>query len=227
MDDSAIGRLNNVLKTAKPEKLRGLMTHEFSAYLGRIYVELDYIHPFSDGNSRTLRTFTRQLARESGYELSWDRFSSSDIGRDLLYIARDRSVNKLAMPHVQNESTMRKISFTQDRLKANRALPDLLLDAIRPSRAVAFEQMAESKALKAHPELDEAYKTMHKAATYFELKMPDIADARAAGIQSVLKHVQSRLNIGETGNFSQGRAPSVQERQTSQRPPDPEPERER
>jgi len=74
-------------------------------------------------------------------------------------------VNELAKPHVQHENTIRKILHTQDRLEGNRALPDLLRDAVRPSRAVAFEQMNEREALKEHPELQEAYKTMHTAAT--------------------------------------------------------------
>jgi cell filamentation protein len=45
-------------------------------------------------------------------------------------------VNELAKPHVQHENTMRKILHTQDRLEGNRALPDLLRDAVRPSLAL-------------------------------------------------------------------------------------------
>lgn len=146
MDEAAQARLDKALEGAKPDELRDLKTDEFTARIAKVYTELDYVHPFSDGNSRTLRTFTKQLAKESGYELDWERFGSSPAGRDLLYIARDRSVNELAKPHVQQESTMRKIIYTQDRLDGNRALPDLLRDAVRPSRAVAFERITEAKA---------------------------------------------------------------------------------
>lgn len=205
MDDAATARLDKALEAAKPAELRGLKTPEFTARLAKIYAEVDYVHPFSDGNSRTLRTFTKQIAKEAGYEVDWERFGRSDVGRDLLYIARDRTVNELAKPHVQHENTMRKILHSQDRLEGNRALPDLLRDAVRPTRAVAFEQMTEREALKEHPELQEAYKTMHTAATYFASKMPGKPEAQEAGIQSVMSHVQGRLNAGETADFHQGR----------------------
>ena len=52
------------------------------------------------------------LPQSIGYEIDWQRFSQNDIGRDLLYIARDRRVNKLAKPHVQHENTMQKILHT-------------------------------------------------------------------------------------------------------------------
>jgi len=216
MDDAATARLDKALEVANPDELRGLKTPEFTARLAKIYTELDYVHPFSDGNSRTLRTFTKQLAKEAGYEVDWERFGRSDVGRDLLYIARDRSVNELAKPHVQHENTIRKILHTQDRLEGNRALPDLLRDAVRPSRAVAFEQMNEREALKEHPELQEAYKTMHTAATYFASKMPGKTEAQEAGIQSVLNHVQNRLNAGETANFSQGRESAQTQKEVAQ-----------
>ncbi len=148
MDEAAQARLDKVLEDAKPDMLRGLSTVEFTASLAKLYAELDYVHPFSDGNSRTLRTFTKQLARESGYELDWERFNRSPVGRDLLYIARDRSVNDLAKPHIQDEDAMRKIIYTMDRLEGNRALQDLLRDAVRPSLAVAPERIQEAEALQ-------------------------------------------------------------------------------
>ena len=201
MDDDATARLDEVLAGARPDELRGLKTPEFTARLARIYAELDYIHPFGDGNSRTLRSFTRQLAREAGYAVDWERFSRSDVWRYLLYIARDLSVNELAKPQLQHENTLRNIQYTQDRLDGNRALPDLLRDAVRPSRAVAFEQMSERKALQALPELQDAYETMHTAAAYFAAKMPGHPEAQEAGIRSVMEHVQNRLDAGETGGF--------------------------
>ncbi|MCW8200643.1 cell filamentation protein Fic [Verminephrobacter aporrectodeae subsp. tuberculatae] len=227
MGDAATDRLDKVLESAKPDALRGLKTSEFTARFAKIYAELDYVHPFSDGNSRTLRTFTKQLAKEAGYEVDWERFGRSDVGRDLLYIARDLIVNGLAKPYVQNESAMRKILSTQDRLEGNRALPDLLRDAVRPSRAVAFEQMTEREALKEYPELKDAYETMHTAAAYFESKMPGKPEAQEAGIQSVMDHVQSRLNAGETADFSRGREQEKQEIQTSRQRPEPGPEHDR
>jgi len=154
MDKAVIARLDSILDGANPAAMRGLKTPEFTAQLAKLYVELDYVHPFSDGNSRTLRTFTRQLAKEAGFEIDWERFGRRDVGRDMLYIARDLSVNALAKPHVQHEDTLRKILYTQTRLDGNRDLPDLLRDVVRPSRALAFEQISEQEALQTHPEPD-------------------------------------------------------------------------
>jgi len=203
MDNAALARLDKVLEGAKPDALRGLKTLDFTTQLAKLYIELDYAHPFGDGNSRSLRTFTRQLANEAGYDVDWARFNRSDVGRDLLYIARDLSVNELAKPHVQHEDTLRKILYTQTRLEGNRDLSDLLRDAVQPSRAVAFEQISEREALQTHPELKTAYKTLHAAAHYFETKMPGDMSAQHQALAQVREHIQTTLDQGETQNFRQ------------------------
>jgi cell filamentation protein len=53
-------------------------------------------------------------------------------GRDLLYIARDISVSQLALPHLRDAATKRRVIFTRDQFGQNRALPDLLRDTITP-----------------------------------------------------------------------------------------------
>jgi len=145
MNKATKDRLDDILKTIKPNELSKLNTDEFTKSIGKLYVQLDYIHPFSDGNSRTLREFTRQLAQVSGYKLDWERFSKEPVGRDLLCIARDLSVNELALPHIQNASNKRDVVFSMDLLEGNRKLPDLLQDAIHPDRAVAFAQTNNNK----------------------------------------------------------------------------------
>lgn len=231
MDDKAQERLDKVLESANPDEFRHLKTPEFVARLGKLYVELDYIHPFPDGNTRTLRTFTQQLAKEAGYEVEWDRFGASAVGRDLLYIARDRSVNELAKPHAQNENTIRQLIYTRDRLEGNRDLPDLLRDVVRPTRALTFERtrkkgalknhtelkaayktISEEDALKKHPELKEAYKKMREAGSYFAEKMPGNVKAQEQGIQSFKNHVQKRLNSGETTDFTRERVDEKQQK---------------
>lgn len=227
MDDVATARIDKALEAANPEKLGRLKTAEFTAQLASIYTELDYIHPFSDGNSRTLRTFTAQLARSSGYELDWNRFGGSDVGRDILYIARDLSVNALALPNVHSESTMQKILHTTDRLQGNRALPDLLRDAVRPSRAVAFEQMPKHEAQEAYPELGKAYQTLQTAVAYFESKMPGQSKAQAASIQSLTDRIQASLNAGETADFGRSREVAPKDQKTPNLQPEKGQERER
>lgn len=134
MDLDAINQLNNALKKANPAELSKLKTAEFTEAMGRLYVDLDYIHPFRDGNSRSLREFTRQLAEESGYSLDWERFNKNIYGRDVLYIARDKSVNQLACPSILDPEIKRDVAFSMDALTPNRDMPDLLRDAILPAR---------------------------------------------------------------------------------------------
>ncbi|KER02600.1 Fic family protein [Photorhabdus temperata] len=200
MDEAAQKRLDEVLAKADPAKLGKLKTAEFTHELGQLYSQADYIHPFRDGNSRSLREFTRQLAEASGYTLNWERFGRSPHGRDVLYIARDQSVNELALPHLQHDSTKRAVNLTIYQFENNRDLPDLLRDAIRPIRAIAFEQSAEAEALRAHPELGEAFKTLRTAAQYFETKIPN-EDGRNRALATARAHVQGKLDAGETRNF--------------------------
>jgi cell filamentation protein len=122
MDDKAHDRMDDTLSAAKPKLLRQGDINSITKTVANLYAELDYIHPFPDGNSRTLRTFTRQLACEAGYELDWSIFNVTPGARDGLYIARDLAVNRLALPEIENESTMRKITAS---LAALRAYPDI------------------------------------------------------------------------------------------------------
>ena len=135
MDRATRARLDTVLAGVDPAALARLQPAEFIAAIAKLYSELDYVHPFSDGNSRTLRAFTKQLATASGFDLDWNRFNRSPAGRDILYIARDITVNELALPHLRDPGTKRHIIRTLDQFGSNRALPDLLRDAISPQIA--------------------------------------------------------------------------------------------
>ena len=210
MHKEAQARIDDVLKQANPAALGKFKISDFAQAIGKLYTELDYIHPFPDGNSRTLREFTRQLADESGYRLDWEQFGKSPVGRDLLYIARDRSVNELALPHIRHAGTKRDVMMTMDQFEGNRDLPNLLRGAVRPARAIAFEQLPESDALRAHSDLGEAFKTMRAASQYFEAKIPGDASVRADALLAVRRHVQTKLNQGETRDFRQ--SPSDKQR---------------
>lgn len=142
MDELARSRLNDILKGADHIALSKLDTPAFTKAMGKLYSELDYIHPFADGNSRTLREFTSQLAEASGYKLDWERFGQTPSGRDLLYISRDLSVNALALPHIVHAGTKRDVLLTMDQFEGNRAMADLLLDAVTPLNAMAVASPA-------------------------------------------------------------------------------------
>lgn len=219
MDQAAQARLDEILKDAQPSELAKLDTAEFTKTIGKLYTELDYIHPFSDGNSRTLREFTRELAEASGYTLDWDRFGKAAGGRDVLYIARDLSVNELALPNIKHDGTKRDVLLSMDQFEGNRDLPKLLRDAIRPSRAIAFEQLPEREAIAEHRDLADAFKTMHAADQYFKAQMPQDAEAQRNALLAVRKHVQTKLDQGETKDFRQSPADKQKAKQAEQTRP--------
>jgi cell filamentation protein len=133
MDKGTINRLTQMLTAVSPAILSKLETPAFIEYMGKLYAELDYIHPFYEGNSRTLRTFTYLLAQESGYVLDWGRFNKNARLRDQLYIARDRAVGELAMPHIRDIRNLRSVVFCMDKYEANPGLLQLLQGAIFPA----------------------------------------------------------------------------------------------
>jgi cell filamentation protein len=215
MDEAARQHLDEALSRVDVRALSRLKTAEFTHTISTLYAELDYVHPFADGNSRTLRSFTKQLAREAGYALDWTQFDRGEAGRDALHIARDLAVNRMSMPHVHAHDTRMRAQLTIDQLESNRSLPDLLRDAIRPMRAVAFERQSQAAALEAHPELAKAYDTLRAAKDYFEAQLPGNSHAQQNAYLAVKAHVLQRLNDGETRDFRRSdRAPDKSNQQS-------------
>ena len=76
------------------EYLLGLDLEKFAARLAYFYSEIDAIHPFRDGNSRTLRQFSSDLAFNAGYQLGWEASGRTQQSMDALYLARDLAVTQ-------------------------------------------------------------------------------------------------------------------------------------
>lgn len=89
-----------------PATLQGLTVEDAAEKLSVLYGDLDYAHPFREGNSRTLRQFTRQLTRAAGYTLDWSPTPADASSRDGLYIARDLAVASRAFPGLNRDRAM-------------------------------------------------------------------------------------------------------------------------
>ena len=72
--------------------LRSLDIAAMAKRLAYFYSELDAIHAFRDGNSRTLRAFTSDLVKAAGHRLDWAVAANAAEGRQRLYHARDLAV---------------------------------------------------------------------------------------------------------------------------------------
>jgi cell filamentation protein len=72
--------------------LQGLDAAHFASRLAFYYSELDAIHAFREGNSRTLRAFTSDLAQAAGHRLDSARVGQTAKHRQRLYHARDLAI---------------------------------------------------------------------------------------------------------------------------------------
>ena len=57
---------------AKEQYLKGLSLCAFVERLAYFYDQLNYIHPFREGNGRAQRIFWIRVAHDAGYEINWD-----------------------------------------------------------------------------------------------------------------------------------------------------------
>jgi cell filamentation protein len=57
---------------AKENHLKNLSKEAFARRLAYFYDQLNYIHPFREGNGRAQRVFWNRVAKDVGYELAWD-----------------------------------------------------------------------------------------------------------------------------------------------------------
>lgn len=68
------GYLRDVLEQLAAESfLRDLDREQFVDRLTHYYAELNAVHPFREGNGRTVRAFLGQLASQAGYRAAWER----------------------------------------------------------------------------------------------------------------------------------------------------------
>jgi len=85
--------IEKLFQSLQSEKfLRGLSPHEFSLRAAYYYGEIDAVHPFREGNSRTLRQFFVDLGIAAGYRIDWTSASSTEEDRKGIFLARDLAV---------------------------------------------------------------------------------------------------------------------------------------
>lgn len=105
--------INDAIQQIGPIKALGqLPKDEFNKRISKLYGDLDHIHAFNEANSRTLRIFTEQIAKEAGHKLDWTKTDQNQNARDTLYKARDLEVSKRSFPNLTIEF-MRNASNSQ------------------------------------------------------------------------------------------------------------------
>lgn len=62
---------------ADEKQLRGLDRDRFVGRLAHHYDQVNYLHPFREGNGRTQRIFWTQIAAAAGYDLDWSKVTGA------------------------------------------------------------------------------------------------------------------------------------------------------
>lgn len=197
MDAAAQEKLDAVLKGADPQSLAILDTTSFTSAMADLYTRLDHLHPFPDGNSRTLRVFTKQLAAASGYNLDWERFNRDAATREGLYVARDKSVNDIALPDMYSEQAMRQVIASMAQFRQAPNLHQLLAGAVRPLRSIAFEQLPEAEAVAQHAELKPVYAGLRTARESAVAIYPNNDTAQQQVLAQVKAKIVTTLDSGK------------------------------
>ena len=79
--------------------LRELEPDQFASRLAYFYSEIDSTHPFREGNSRTLRQFSSDLALNASYELDWEPTGLTEESRNALYVREISPLRSGITPH--------------------------------------------------------------------------------------------------------------------------------
>ena len=75
------GRSDVLRRLAADDHLRGREREDFLVGLTELVGNLNALHPFREGNGRTVRAFVAQLARESGLEYDQRNFAQERVDR--------------------------------------------------------------------------------------------------------------------------------------------------
>jgi fido (protein-threonine AMPylation protein) len=135
--------------------LRGLSADQGAEKLARLYGDLDHAHGFYEGNSRTLREFTRSLAAEAGFRLDWTGTNVTADQRNALYAARDLEVITRHYPGMtpatantreEYEATLQAVSFRKT--LGDHPLLDIIRAGLSPSITLQKEPTAVTKSDK-------------------------------------------------------------------------------
>jgi cell filamentation protein len=157
---------------AKDKYLKGLNKDAFVERLTHHYGNINALHPFREGNGRTTRHLLGTLASEAGYTL-------------------DRS-------KIDNSRGQWNDASRQSMQGNDQAIGAILREAIRPTRAIAFEQHPQQQALAAHPELASAYGRLAALSEDVKRKHANNPTAQAHFIAQAKNEILRLLDTGTT-----------------------------
>ena len=215
-------KLNAALSNVSVDDLRQSTDAEFSKKMNDLYASLDHIHPFAEGNSRTLRTFTQQLSQEAGKELDWHLTGRDNAARNELYMARDLAVLEKTFPGLDEQRAMTTNNLieyesypTLDFLRQQKPLQQIIASISKPQEQIQDQENRSLAAIqdagKQHNLIVRDAADLGKAAA--NLDGPKIAETDHHVLVQVSPVMAVHLNKGDLGKLyaenEQGRIQSI------------------
>ncbi len=80
---------------AKENYLQDLSKEDFINRLAYFYDQLNYIHPFREGNGRAQRVFWSRIAKDAGYVIDWDLIAGDENDEASRIAAEKMDTSKL------------------------------------------------------------------------------------------------------------------------------------
>lgn len=151
-------KLNEVLSAVDIEALKTMDKDAAARSLAKLYSDLDFIHPFYEGNSRSIRFLTQEIADKAGLSINWSNTNSSNDARNELYIARDRAVLQRAFQEgvFNSESDARNASRFIHNTQNLKDMDAIMLDVV-VSKAEALKSKKEETPKNNEVRFDSGY----------------------------------------------------------------------
>lgn len=151
-------KLNEILGAVDIEALKSMDKEAAAKSLAKLYSDLDFVHPFYEGNSRSIRFLTQEIADRAGLSVNWSNTNSSNDARNELYIARDRAVLQRAFQEgvFTSESDSRSASRFIHNTQNLKSMDAIMLDVV-VSKAEALKLKQEGTPKNNEVRFDSGY----------------------------------------------------------------------
>ncbi|MGE7828520.1 Fic/DOC family protein [Paenibacillus sp. NPDC093718] len=163
--DFTTANITNMLREDK--FLKGLSPEKFADKAATYYSDINYLHPFREGNGRTIREFFRQLANEAGYDLRWSHVPKQEYMAAVKATddpSRTEELSKVIHKCIQKESESKIMWIEPDREMT-------LKDALKKAKGLpAADQTLNPKMLNTLVSKFRIYQDNNKEFIQFQLK---------------------------------------------------------
>ncbi|WP_294728770.1 Fic family protein [uncultured Fusobacterium sp.] len=100
---------------------------KFSEKLGQLFLDINMLHPFREGNGRSQRLFIGDLAKENGYYLEWTNISKEKM----IQISKNDNVKEVAKIFKENLKEVNQDLKTQNQLVQKYKLKEKVKNKIK------------------------------------------------------------------------------------------------